>query len=170
MTRAGSPRKRWPTVSNSIVAAGGDGTVNEVLNGLGDAPDGFARARLGVLPLGTVNVFARELEIPLRIERAWEILQRGRETRIDLPRVEFSANGVRQKRYFVQLAGAGLDARAIELVDWSHKKKAGPLAYVIAGLKALRERQPKSPSAPADKTSPANWCWSATDVLRRAVW
>ena len=90
-----------------IVAAGGDGTVNEVLNGIGDAPDGFARARLGVLPLGTVNVFARELKIPLRIGQAWEALQRGRETRIDLPRVEFSANGVRQKKYFVQLAGAG---------------------------------------------------------------
>jgi YegS/Rv2252/BmrU family lipid kinase len=126
-----------------IVAAGGDGTVNEVLNGIGDAPDGFARARLGVLPLGTVNVFARELKIPLRIGQAWETLQRGRETRIDLPRAEFSANGVRQKKYFVQLAGAGMDARAIELLDWSLKKKAGPLAYVIAGLKALREPQPK---------------------------
>jgi YegS/Rv2252/BmrU family lipid kinase len=128
---------------NLVVAAGGDGTVNETLNGLGDAPDGFERARLGVLPLGTVNVFARELRIPLRLERAWEMLQRGRETRIDLPRVEFSENGIRQQRYFVQLAGAGWDARAIELVDWSHKKKIGPLAYVIAGLKALRERQPK---------------------------
>ena len=126
-----------------IVAAGGDGTVNEVLNGIGDAPDGFARARLGVLPLGTVNVFARELKIPLPIGRAWETLQRGRETRIDLPRVEFSANGVRRKKYFVLLAGAGLDARAIELVDWSLKKKTGPLAYVVAGLKALREPQPK---------------------------
>jgi YegS/Rv2252/BmrU family lipid kinase len=126
-----------------IVAAGGDGTVNEVLNGLGDAPDGFARARLGVLPLGTINVFARELKIPLRIERAWETLRRGRETRVDLPRVEFSANGVRQHRFFAQLAGAGWDARAIELADWSHKKKVGPLAYVIAGLKALREPQPK---------------------------
>ena len=126
-----------------IVAAGGDGTVNEALNGLGDAPDGFARARLGVLPLGTVNVFARELKIPLRIERAWEVLQRGRETRIDLPRVEFSANCIRQQRYFVQLAGAGMDARAIELVDWGHKKKIGPLAYLIAGLKALREQKPK---------------------------
>ncbi len=126
-----------------IVAAGGDGTVNEVLNGLGDAPDGFARARLGVLPLGTINVFARELKIPLRVGRAWETLQRGREMRIDLPRVEFSANGVRQKKYFVQLAGAGMDARAIELVDWALKKKTGPLAYVFAGLKALREPQPK---------------------------
>jgi YegS/Rv2252/BmrU family lipid kinase len=126
-----------------VVAAGGDGTVNETLNGIGDAPDGFARARLGVLPLGTVNVFARELRIPLRIERAWEVLQRGRETRIDLPRVEFFVNGVRQHCYFAQLAGAGFDARAIELVDWSHKKKIGFLAYIIAGWKVLRERQPK---------------------------
>ena len=126
-----------------IVAAGGDGTVNEVLNGIGDAPDGFARARLGVLPLGTVNVFARELKIPLRVERAWEVLQRGRETKIDLPRVEFSADGVLQRRYFCQLAGAGLDARAIELVDWRHKKQVGKLAYVIAGLKALCEKKPQ---------------------------
>ncbi len=126
-----------------IVAAGGDGTVNEVLNGIGDAPDGFARARLGVLPLGTVNVFARELKIPLRVEGAWEVLQRGRETKIDLPRVEFSADGVLQKKYFCQLAGAGLDARAIELVDWQHKKQVGKLAYVIAGLKALCEKKPE---------------------------
>ncbi|MDD5138686.1 MAG: diacylglycerol kinase family lipid kinase [Verrucomicrobiales bacterium] len=126
-----------------IVAAGGDGTVNEALNGIGDAPDGFARARLGVLPLGTVNVFARELKIPLKVERAWEVLQRGRELKIDLPRVGFSVDGVLQKRYFCQLAGAGLDARAIELVDWQHKKQVGPLAYVIAGLKALREKKPQ---------------------------
>jgi len=122
-----------------IVAAGGDGTVNEVLNGIGDAPDGFARARLGVLPLGTVNVFAREMKIPLRLGRAWEILRRGREMKIDLPCAEFSDDGRSQRRYFIQLAGAGFDARAIELVDWQHKKKVGPLAYVVAGLKALRE-------------------------------
>ena len=126
-----------------VVAAGGDGTVNEVLNGLGDTPDGFARARLGVLPLGTINVFARELKIPLGLERARQTLLRGRETRVDLPRVDFSANNARQKRYFVQLAGAGLDARAIQLLDWSLKKRTGPFAYVIAGLKALREPQPR---------------------------
>jgi YegS/Rv2252/BmrU family lipid kinase len=126
-----------------IVAAGGDGTVNEVLNGLGDAPDGFARARLGVLPLGTMNVFARELKIPLRIESAWEVLRRGSETKMDLPCAEFSINSKTGRYYFVQLAGAGLDARAIELMDWQHKKKVGPLAYVIAGLKALREKKPQ---------------------------
>jgi YegS/Rv2252/BmrU family lipid kinase len=126
-----------------IVAAGGDGTVNEVLNGIGDAPDGLARARLGVLPLGTVNVFAHEIGLPLRVEHAWATLQCGHETRLDLPCVEFSTNDVRRRQYFVQLAGAGLDARAIELVTWPLKKKFGPVAYVIAGLKALRSRLPK---------------------------
>lgn len=126
-----------------IVAAGGDGTVNEVLNGLGDAPNGFARARFGVLPLGTINVFARELKIPLRYDRAWEVLRRGNEMKIDLPRVEFYADGKTERRYFVQLAGAGFDARAIELVDFSVKKKIGPMAYIIAGLRALGEAKPK---------------------------
>ncbi len=121
----------------AVVAAGGDGTVNEVLNGFGDTPDGFERALLGVLPLGTVNVFARELEIPMKLKAAWETISRGRETRIDLPRVEFTSNGAPQSRYFAQLAGAGLDARAIELVEWELKKRFGPLAYVLAGLRAL---------------------------------
>jgi YegS/Rv2252/BmrU family lipid kinase len=124
-----------------IVASGGDGTVNEVLNGIGDAPDGFKRSRLGVLPLGTVNVFARELKIPLRLQAAWEIIRAGREMLIDLPSVEFSANGKRERRYFAQLAGAGLDAHAIELVHWPLKKKIGPLAYVIAGFSALMQPQ-----------------------------
>ena len=57
-----------------IVAAGGDGTVNEVLNGFADAPEGFARARLGGLPRGTVNVFAREFRIPARLESAGALM------------------------------------------------------------------------------------------------
>jgi YegS/Rv2252/BmrU family lipid kinase len=125
-----------------IVAAGGDGTVNETLNGLGDVPGGFARARFGVLPLGTINVFARELNIPLKVERAWELLQRDHEVKMDLPWVEFTVAGAVRKLYFAQLAGAGLDARAIELVGWSLKKKFGPLAYLMAGLRALREDKP----------------------------
>ena len=139
-----------------IVAAGGDGTVNEVLNGISVAPDGFDRARLGVLPLGTVNVFARELKIPLQVERAWEVVQRGREMKMDLPCVESFADGVCQKQYFVQLAGAGLDARAIELLDWRHKKKVGPLAYVIAGLKALREKKAENHGSRGRPNLPAS--------------
>src|SRR6185503_18609071 len=126
-----------------IVAAGGDGTLNEVLNGIGDEPDAFSRVRLGVLPLGTVNVFAREIGMPLNLHRAWTVIRRGRESAIDLPQVEFGATGVSERRWFAQLAGAGLDAHAVELVDWNLKKKTGYLAYVVAGLKALRGEQSK---------------------------
>jgi len=120
-----------------VVAGGGDGTLNEVLNGIGDVADGFERTRLGVLPLGTVNGFARELKIPTKLEHAWETIRKGKETRIDLPAVEYSENGKTVLRYFAQLAGAGLDARAIDLVKWQVKKLVGPLAYVLAGLHAL---------------------------------
>lgn len=126
-----------------IVAAGGDGTLNEVLNGIVDAPKGFERARLGVLPLGTVNVFAREVQVPLKLQDALQTLRAGRETLIDLGTVDYQENGVPTRRCFAQLAGAGLDARAIELVDWRLKKKIGPLAYVVAGLRALAGKQIK---------------------------
>src|ERR1700722_5007548 len=125
---------------DTIIAAGGDGTLNETLNGMADVPDGFERARLGVLPLGTVNVFAKELGLPTKLEPAWEILRAGKETKIDLPCVEYTLDGKPERRYFAQLAGAGLDARGIELVDWQLKKKLGPLAYVWAGLVALRDK------------------------------
>ena len=122
-----------------IVAAGGDGTVNEVVNGIAEVEDGLARTRLGILPLGTVNVFAKELGLPTAFDPAWRVITDGGETLIDLPEAEFALNGQPVRRCFAQLAGAGLDSRAIELVDWEMKKKIGPLAYVVAGFKALGE-------------------------------
>lgn len=126
---------------DTLIAAGGDGTLNEVLNGMGDMADGFERARLGVLPLGTINVFAREIGLPTNPDAAWPILQRDNERRIDLASIETGDPGNSSRTYFIQLAGAGLDARAIQLVNWSLKKKIGPLAYVAAGLKAMTEEQ-----------------------------
>lgn len=128
---------------DTVAAAGGDGTVNEVLNGIADAPEGFARARLAVLPLGTVNVFARELGLPLQLREAWQVVLNGGERRVDAPFAEFTApDGVRVRRHFAQLAGAGLDARAISLVDWQMKKRVAQLAYVFAGMKAMRGPHP----------------------------
>ena len=127
----------------TIVAAGGDGTLNEVLNGMADAPGGFEAARLGVLPLGTINVFARELRLPLDINKVCPVLDAAREIRIDAGCAEFTREGRPEKRWFLQLAGAGLDARSVELVNWEIKKKAGPAAYVIAGLQALTGDRPR---------------------------
>jgi diacylglycerol kinase (ATP) len=126
----------------TIIAAGGDGTANEVVNGIADVPQGLASVRLGIVPLGTINVFARELGLPRDLAGTARTLAAGREMTMDLGRAELTVGGRRQGRHFLQLAGAGLDARAVELVSWALKKKAGPLAYVAAGLKALREAQP----------------------------
>lgn len=122
----------------TIVAAGGDGTVNEVANGILRA--GSGSSRLGVLPLGTVNVFAKELGIPMNLDGAWAVLEKGNERRVDAGWVEHEVDGKLQRRYFVQLAGAGLDARAVELVTWEKKKRWGALGYVMAGWRALGEK------------------------------
>lgn len=123
-----------------IVAAGGDGTVNEVVNGISDLPDGWVRASLAVLPLGTVNVFAKELGIPADIPRALALLRQGHLSERDLPLAEFASGTATERRCFVQLAGAGLDSRAIARVQWKLKKRFGPIAYVFAGMGALLEK------------------------------
>jgi diacylglycerol kinase (ATP) len=124
--------------AETVVAAGGDGTVNEVLNGLALTPEGLTRCRLGVLPLGTINVFAKELGLPTNLATAWQTIRNGRERRVDLPLVEFVSEGMPARRHFAQLAGAGLDSRAIQKVRWELKKRLGPLAYLLAGVQALQ--------------------------------
>lgn len=122
--------------ASAILAAGGDGTLNEVVNGIApsDTP-------VGLIPLGTANVFARELGLPLQPRAAWECIREGWTRRVDLGFIEH--NG--QRRYFVQLAGIGFDAAAVRAARWEQKKQFGPLAYVLAGLEVLRQ----SPCPPA---------------------
>ncbi|MDX1953656.1 MAG: diacylglycerol kinase family lipid kinase [Verrucomicrobiota bacterium] len=126
-----------------IVAAGGDGTLNEVLNGMGDVPGGYEKCKLGVLPIGTVNVFAREMGIPFSILKAWKIIKAGHFRLLDLPIVEYEAEGKQVQRRFIQMAGFGLDARAASMVDWGLKKTVGPIAYLVAGLQAINHLKPK---------------------------
>jgi len=111
-----------------IVAAGGDGTINEVVNGI-------TGKTLGILPFGTVNVFAKELGIPAGLNAAWHVLETGRIRTVDLGCAEFAG----QTRLFVQLAGVGFDARAVRATTWSLKVKLGPLSYVVAGVSILRQ-------------------------------
>ncbi len=136
----------------TIVAAGGDGTINEVINGIGTSG-----ATLGVLPLGTVNVFARELGIPNRMEAAWAVIEGGATRLIDLACAE--ANG--SIRHFVQLAGVGFDAQAVRTASWELKKKLGPLSYVWAGLKTISSR----PVSVAISTNGSGPCGRGVAVL-----
>jgi YegS/Rv2252/BmrU family lipid kinase len=114
-----------------IIAAGGDGTLNEVVNGLAGSS-----TVLGILPAGTMNVFARELGIPFEsFESAFEVIERGIIREVDV----FCAN----KFPFVQMAGIGFDAMVIEETTWESKKRLGPLAYLLAAVKVLGEKPPK---------------------------
>lgn len=113
-----------------VIAAGGDGTLNEVVSGLAGSS-----TILGVLPAGTMNVFAREMGIPFdSLERALAVIEAGCVREIDL----FEANG----SPFVQMAGVGFDARVIEETTWESKKMLGPLAYLLAAVKVLGEKPP----------------------------
>jgi YegS/Rv2252/BmrU family lipid kinase len=118
--------------SRVIVAAGGDGTINEVINGLVGTD-----AALGILPMGTVNVLARELRIPITIRGAWKIIEAGRSQTIDLIRADYQWEGQGQTRYFVQLAGAGLDAQIVREVSWEQKRFWGALSYAFEAVRSM---------------------------------
>ena len=114
-----------------IVAAGGDGTVSQVANGLAGS-----NATLGLLPMGSVNVFAMELGLPMHnLQRCWDIIEDTNIRQIDLP----IANG----RYFVQLAGVGLDAQVVKETSLAFKRSFGPLSYLISAAQIAARQPPK---------------------------
>ncbi len=114
-----------------VVAAGGDGTINEVVNGIADSD-----VTLGLLPLGTVNVFATELGLPSNnLAQCWDIINRDYVRSVDLPR----ANA----KHFVQLAGIGLDAQAVKETSSALKRNFGPLSYVLSAAQIASRRPPR---------------------------
>jgi len=117
-----------------IVAAGGDGTIAEVANGLmGTA------SRLGVIPLGTANVLAHELDLPFSPKAVAAALAFGRTTTL-WPGVTESVAG---KRLFVQMLGVGFDAHVVQHVSFQTKKLLGKGAYVLCTMMQLaRYRYP----------------------------
>ncbi len=109
-----------------IIAAGGDGTVNEVVNGLSKD------ATLGILPLGTANVLARELGLPLKAEDACERLLSGTGSRMDIG-VATDEEGT--ERRFACMAGIGFDANVVREVTPRFKRYLRSLAFPLVALK-----------------------------------
>ena len=114
-----------------VVAAGGDGTLNEVVNGLSED---FGRARLGLLPLGTGNDFARSIQVPDDLEGALAVLQAGRTRRVDVARATLRSGS----RYFINMSAGGFSGLVSEKADGA-KDLWGPLAYMRAAVEALPE-------------------------------
>jgi YegS/Rv2252/BmrU family lipid kinase len=111
-----------------VVAMGGDGTVNEVVQALAntDTP-------LGIIPAGTINVLAQELRLPMDTRAAIDQITSGAVRRIDLGR----ANG----RYFTMMVGLGYDAESTAAIVPSLKQWTGPIAYWVAGFQAFAKHK-----------------------------
>ncbi len=108
---------------DTVIAAGGDGTINEVVNGMSGK-----KIKLGIIPVGTVNVLAKELNIPLQVEKAVGIIAKGKVKTIDTVSAD--------ERVFVLMAGVGFDAYSIFKVDSGVKRYFGVFAYVFASVYA----------------------------------
>lgn len=105
-----------------VIAVGGDGTINSVIQELAGS-----ETALGVIPSGTFNVWARETGIPVDIAGARDVLINGKLQRIDLGRV--------QDRYFLLMAGIGFGGTVTYAVKKEKLKRLGPLGYVLTGVR-----------------------------------
>lgn len=123
--------------ARTVIAYGGDGTVRGVAAGLEGS-----EAALGILPMGTGNLLARNLGIPLSDqERAVTVALGRRERRIDVGVVEIDVSGEDQdprREIFLVMAGLGFDAEVMASVEPALKQRVGWWAYVVAGARRLR--------------------------------
>jgi diacylglycerol kinase (ATP) len=121
--------------AREVIVYGGDGTINEALQALvGTA------TRLAILPGGTANVLARELSLPLRTERAADVIANGNARRIHVGLVIDEARAIR--RYFLLMAGIGLDAAVVRQVNPQLKRYLGKGAFWLTGLSQLANWHP----------------------------
>ena len=114
-----------------IIAAGGDGTINEVVNGMAEKKK---RPQLGILPLGTTNDFARALAIPRMWEAACDIIIQQYSQVFDV--------GKMNQRYFINIAGGGSLTELTYEVPSKMKTMIGQLAYYMKGLEKLPRLKP----------------------------
>lgn len=109
-----------------IVASGGDGTLNEVVTGMADE---LRRPRLGILPMGTTNDFARAMGIPRDLKKALVVLKEEHSKWIDI--------GKMNEKYFINIAGGGSLTELTYQVPSKMKTLMGPMAYYLKGMEKL---------------------------------
>lgn len=124
--------------STLVVAAGGDGTYNEVANGLIKS-----NTPMAILPVGTTSVLARELKMPSQISRAIDFIINGKEQIVHSGMITLTTNSCSYKRYFLLMAGIGFDGEAVFGVNESIKKHTGKGGYILSGLSVLLKYNPQ---------------------------
>lgn len=117
-----------------LFVAGGDGTLNEALNGVACVDGGLEAVTFGVIPLGTGNDFATALGLPEDVDAAIDLLLEGDTALVDVGRLN--------DRYFVNVSAGGFLAEVSDAVNPRLKTLAGKLAYLIGGAQVLFEYEP----------------------------
>jgi YegS/Rv2252/BmrU family lipid kinase len=117
---------------DAVLAAGGDGTIVEAMNGLLSAKSDLP---LLPIPLGTANGLARALKLPLTVRGALEAALDGESTALDVAHV------INRDHHFLLFAGAGYDATVIREADREQKDKYGFMAYLYAAFKQLKKQR-----------------------------
>ena len=115
-----------------VIAVGGDGTVNEVVNGLVDE-EGKGRATLGIISTGTGGDLARTLGLPRDYAQACHLLANPKRLAIDLGVVEYVSNNQRARRFYINTAGLGFDAAVVERTK-RFKAIGGTIPFVMGFL------------------------------------
>jgi YegS/Rv2252/BmrU family lipid kinase len=119
-----------------LVAVGGDGTVNEVANGILQSKDA-REATIGIISTGTGGDFIRTAGITKDYIKACSCLCGAKKHMIDVGVVDFTKNGQTYRRYFINSAGVGFDAQAIEAASHLPKVFGGTVPYVLGLLKSV---------------------------------
>ena len=126
-----------------VVAVGGDGTVNEVANGILNSTAASSTS-LGVISTGTGSDFARSVGMPRHYVNACSSLSKGRKSVIDVGVVEYRRNGQLLRRFFVNAAGIGFDAAVVENTERFPKYFGGTVPYLAGLLRTLLGYRNKS--------------------------
>jgi len=124
-----------------LVVVGGDGTVHEVVDGLGRAGVG-AEVEVGVVPLGTGRDFARSMRIPRSIDGALEVVRSGRVRTVDLGRATYATPAGEAQAYFANFAGAGISGGIAARANRTTKAFGGRLSFIWATLAVFSRWQP----------------------------
>jgi diacylglycerol kinase (ATP) len=119
-----------------IIAAGGDGTFNEVINGLAGS-----EIPMAILPLGTTNVLAKELGIPETVESSMDIAIKGTTRVVSLGKITLQ-QGSPKVRYFCTMLGIGFDAKTVFEINKTFKNISGKGAHIYSGMKVLSHFHP----------------------------
>jgi YegS/Rv2252/BmrU family lipid kinase len=124
--------------AEQILAVGGDGTINEVVNGFftGERPTG-ERTALGVVPFGTGGDFRRVIHLPREPAEVARVLANGKLRRIDVGLLDFTtAGGQPARRAFLNIASFGMSGLVDEYVNQSSKRLGGKLSFLVATVRA----------------------------------